>query len=370
MMAMAKSFSDHLSNPLQATPSDPTNNVYNHMYLEAKQRPMVVVSSDDELGVWAAKERYQQQVKSVTNAVQDRLKQFSTPKYVDLDKDMSDDELAHPFHENTIKKIGFRNIEIEEAFLRFEDARVEESRGQQLGDDEATSEQDHVIMDEPEEDDCPFEDDEMSFKNEPLNEPLPYTPQSPFSSPQSSRPPSPDESKTLSSRSAEEQAEIQHEMNALDKAVPQLRGQYQLLDRLGTGTFSSVYKAIDLLYDDWDNRPWLGNHPPESTAYYQSAGPTYKGRGGRGPKRRSTNASGDVDIDMEPEGTMYVAVKRIYTTSGPDRIKNELSILETCRGCRHTSQIITAFRHHDQVVIVLPYQRNMDFRVRGHGPVY
>jgi cell division control protein 7 len=169
------------------------------------------------------------------------------------------------------------------------------------------------------------------------------------------------------SRSVEEQTEIQREMAVLYKAVPKLKGQYQLLDRLGTGTFSSVYKAIDLLYDDWDNQPWLGNHPPESTAYYQSSGPAYKGRGGRGPKRRSADSSGDVDMEADSnpkDGNVYVAVKRIYTTSGPERIKNELSILETCRGCRHASQIITAFRNYDQVVIVLPYQRNMDFRVR------
>ncbi|KAF8180184.1 kinase-like protein [Pholiota molesta] len=149
---------------------------------------------------------------------------------------------------------------------------------------------------------------------------------------------------TIKARPVEEQLEIQQEIEQLYDSVPEILDEYELIDRLGTGTFSSVYKAVDLRYNAWDNQPWLGHHPPESTAYYQSAGPGYKGRGGR--------ASGNV----------YVAIKRIYTTSGPERIRNELSIMEACRGCRHTSQIITAFRNEDQVVIVLPYQRNMDFR--------
>ncbi|KAF8165844.1 kinase-like domain-containing protein [Crassisporium funariophilum] len=76
---------------------------------------------------------------------------------------------------------------------------------------------------------------------------------------------------------------------------------------------------------------------------------------------------GDTEMGVEEEaaeggGKVYVAIKRIYTTSGPERIRNELAIMESCRGCRHISQIITAYRHLDQVVIVLPYQKNMDFR--------
>ena len=372
---MAKAFSDHTSNPLQASASDPINNDYLYIYNQAKQLApsSTALSSEDELAVWSQQETYQEHVKSVT--AQDRFNQFSTPKHAD--EDMSEDELAFPNNHTTIdprNQFAFRIKANEKAFLAFEDTKLEDLLEDKPADDEDTVEQDeHIIMDDSGEhddhndlDDYSVEDDEMSFKNGPFPEPSRFSPLSPFSSPQSSRPSSPDESRTLYSRSTEEQAEIQQEITTLYKAVPQLKGQYQLLDRLGTGTFSSVYKAIDLLYDDWENRPWLGNHPPESTAYYQSSGPTYKGRGGRGPKQSDV----DIDMDAVPNtnpskvGAVYVAIKRIYTTSGPDRIRNELSILEACRGCRHASQIITAFRCSDQVVIVLAYQRNMDFRVR------
>lgn len=100
-----------------------------------------------------------------------------------------------------------------------------------------------------------------------------------------------------------------------------------------SGTFSSVYKAIDLRYDEWDNTPWLGvpedGWPPEYTS------------------RRKP----------------LVAIKRIYATSMPERIRNEISMLEDLRGCRNISQLITAFREEDQVVVVMPYHKSADFRV-------
>ncbi|KAL0070243.1 Cell division control protein 7 [Marasmius tenuissimus] len=147
-----------------------------------------------------------------------------------------------------------------------------------------------------------------------------------------------DEESSLLTKPPEEQQEILAEIKELEKAVGfQLTDDYKLVDRLGTGTFSSVYKAVDLHYSKWDNNPWRGHHPPSSSAYYQSA-------------PRSTHSR------------VFVAIKRIYVTSSPERIRNEISILEECRSCRHVSQLITAFRERDQVVVVMPYQRNDDFR--------
>jgi cell division control protein 7 len=148
-----------------------------------------------------------------------------------------------------------------------------------------------------------------------------------------------DEEHTLLLKSREERDEIEEEIADLESAVPLLTADYKIIDRLGTGTFSSVYKAIDLGYHTrWDNIPWHGHHPSSSSAYYQTV--------------------------RKPEGCqVYVAVKRIYVTSNPERIRNEIAIMEDCRGCRHVSQLITAFRHADQVVAIMPYHRNDDFRV-------
>ncbi|KAF8213218.1 kinase-like protein [Mycena galopus ATCC 62051] len=147
-----------------------------------------------------------------------------------------------------------------------------------------------------------------------------------------------DEEFSIMKKSPEDRHEIEGEIAELEAVMPSLSDDYRLVDRLGTGTFSSVYKALDLGYHDkWDNTPWLGCHPPSSSAHYQSV--------------------------PHPAGTkVFVAIKRIYVTSNPERIRNEIAILADCRGCRHVSQLITAFRHEDQVVAIMPYHRNEDFR--------
>ena len=148
-----------------------------------------------------------------------------------------------------------------------------------------------------------------------------------------------DDEYSLYLRPREEQEEILAEINDLSDAVTAITPDYKLVDRLGTGTFSSVYKALDLGYHrKWDNAAWHGHHLPTSSAYYQSAA-------------------------RPPDSKVFVAVKRIYVTSNPERIRNEIAIMEDCRGARHVSQLITAFRQEDQVVAIMPYHRNSDFRV-------
>jgi cell division control protein 7 len=58
-----------------------------------------------------------------------------------------------------------------------------------------------------------------------------------------------------------------------------------------------------------------------------------------------------------------VALKKIYVTSSPHRILNELELLHELRHCEFICPLLTAFRHHDQVVAVLPYFKHLDFRL-------
>ncbi|EJU06597.1 kinase-like protein [Dacryopinax primogenitus] len=140
-------------------------------------------------------------------------------------------------------------------------------------------------------------------------------------------------------RPPSEQAEILAEIEDVERTMPRLSEDYRLVDRLGEGTFSSVYKAEDIKYDEHLNSYWLGYHPRWSSAYYQTLPPQKTSR-----------------------GKAYVAIKRIYVTSSPARIENELLIMEELRGCRHVAQLMTAFREEDQILAIMPFHRNQDFR--------
>ncbi|TKY89176.1 hypothetical protein EX895_001707 [Sporisorium graminicola] len=121
---------------------------------------------------------------------------------------------------------------------------------------------------------------------------------------------------------------LQEEIEDLENAIDGLSDYYRIVDRLGEGTFSSVYKAIDLQHFAFDNDDWIT----------------------RGP------------LDPLRKGVCHVALKKIYVTSSPQRIFNELSIMEDLRNADYVSYLITAFRSEDQIVAVMPYSRHSDFR--------
>jgi len=89
------------------------------------------------------------------------------------------------------------------------------------------------------------------------------------------------------------------------------------------------------------------------------------------PPLKSFASYSSMTIDGTSQGTeqvqrrrkpKYVAIKKIYVTSSPTRILNELELLHDLRNCPSVCPLITAFRSTDQVVAILPYFRHMDFR--------
>lgn len=125
-------------------------------------------------------------------------------------------------------------------------------------------------------------------------------------------------------------------MYDVEDAVPELEKTYRLVDRLGegasrlpcsflgsqrsrltpllTGTFSSVYKALDLRNSSFDNKLWLPSSANELVLH-------------EGKQKRKH---------------IYVAIKRIYVTSSPTRIENEISILEDLRFVLYPRLAVTA----------------------------
>ncbi|KAJ6111618.1 hypothetical protein N7523_007679 [Penicillium sp. IBT 18751x] len=141
---------------------------------------------------------------------------------------------------------------------------------------------------------------------------------------------------------------VREDMDKLEDTFPGISDRFRLINRIGEGTFSTVYKAEDLLYDhyrnDWDV---FGEAQQQETW----ASPPSKRRRVDGERGRRTQAR-------------FVALKKIYVTSSPIRIQNELELLHDLRGCRSVCPLITAFRFQDQVVAVLPYFPHTDFRIQ------
>jgi cell division control protein 7 len=157
---------------------------------------------------------------------------------------------------------------------------------------------------------------------------------------------------------------VVEDMKKLEESFKGISERYRLINRIGegtfspthfrilvltiAGTFSTVYKAEqlpqpgDLDEDDEE-------HSDNQSAYMAS-------------KRRKTGATTGVSTRSRPR-PQVVALKKIYVTSSPHRILNELELLHELRDSPYICPLLTAFRHLDQVVAVLPYFRHLDFRL-------
>lgn len=83
-------------------------------------------------------------------------------------------------------------------------------------------------------------------------------------------------------------------------------------------------------------------------------------------KRRKTSIASAITsqtLRTKRKSGRIVALKKIYVTSSPHRIANELELLHILRDAPYICPLLSAFRHLDQVVAVLPYFRHLDFRL-------
>ncbi|KAF2134380.1 cell cycle protein kinase-like protein [Dothidotthia symphoricarpi CBS 119687] len=126
---------------------------------------------------------------------------------------------------------------------------------------------------------------------------------------------------------------VADDMARFEETFVGINKRFRLINRIGEGTFSTVYKAEDLEYDKYGNTWDMDEHDDPKWATKR-------------PARRPH----------------YVAIKKIYVTSSPIRIFNELELLHDLRDSDSVCPLITAFRHLDQVVAVLPYFQHHDFR--------
>ncbi|KAH0543292.1 hypothetical protein FGG08_002355 [Glutinoglossum americanum] len=114
---------------------------------------------------------------------------------------------------------------------------------------------------------------------------------------------------------------VQEDIEKFKSTFKGIAQRFRLINRIGEGTFSTVYKAEDLLYDKHDNQ-WDMEHKDAS----KWAPPPLK-------RRRMGDDSIPASMQRQSQKPKYVAIKKIYVTSSPIRIQNELELLHDLRGC-------------------------------------
>jgi cell division control protein 7 len=139
---------------------------------------------------------------------------------------------------------------------------------------------------------------------------------------------------TISDEEEDVDEAVLDDIQRFEESFKNISQRYRLINRIGEGTFSTVYKAEDLLYDRYINA-W-----------------DYENDADHDPVNRPTR----------PVRAKYVAIKKIYVTSSPGRILNEIELLHDLRGSENVCPLITAFRDADQVIAILPYFQHKDFR--------
>ncbi|CAI5756408.1 unnamed protein product [Candida verbasci] len=123
--------------------------------------------------------------------------------------------------------------------------------------------------------------------------------------------------------------EVLEEMSKLETNFPTLSTDYRLIDKIGEGTFSTVYKAEALNGIKLNSEVW--NSPPL--------------------KKSKTSKKNPI-----------VALKQIYVTSSPNRIFNELNLLYMLTGNSRVAPLLDVLRYQDQILAILPYYHHYDFR--------
>ncbi|EEH07823.1 serine/threonine-protein kinase Hsk1 [Histoplasma capsulatum G186AR] len=157
----------------------------------------------------------------------------------------------------------------------------------------------------------------------------------------------------LSEASEQEEVDeaVAEDMRKLEGTFKGISSMYRLINRIGEGTFSTVYKAEDLLYDEYENE-WDWERKSDDQDHE------------RNRNLQSTDRHSSKSQRKAKRRPHYVALKKIYVTSSPSRIQNELELLNDLYGSRSVCPLVTAFRYQDQVVAVLPYFPHTDFRVQ------
>ncbi|KAI9886563.1 MAG: ATP-dependent DNA helicase chl1 [Watsoniomyces obsoletus] len=150
-------------------------------------------------------------------------------------------------------------------------------------------------------------------------------------------------------------AAVAEDMEKFKSSFRGLSRRYRLIKRIG-----EVYKAEDMHYQA-NNKPITDGKENQAEIDLPPA-KRLRSSDPLSLKATVTESTKKNTSTSTQKGYRYVAIKKIYVTSSPMRIQNELELLYEIRGCEDICPLLTAFRHEDQVIAILPYYRHYDFR--------
>ncbi|KAI8997593.1 kinase-like domain-containing protein [Pilobolus umbonatus] len=145
-------------------------------------------------------------------------------------------------------------------------------------------------------------------------------------------------------RNTREDGRSRREFEYLRTSVKGLNKYYRLTQKIGEGTFSTVYKATDTRRDLYENKHWEDDLFLTASCLAE---------------QQDRYISKQI---LSKSMSQFVAVKHIYSTSSPLRIAKEIQLLELLRGRPCISPLITAFREHKDIFLIMPYIQHDDFK--------
>ncbi|CAG8624658.1 18114_t:CDS:2 [Acaulospora morrowiae] len=144
----------------------------------------------------------------------------------------------------------------------------------------------------------------------------------------------------------EKQIALRKEIDELLKNFPEFDGKFDVIERVGNGSFGSVYRARNL--------------------EHKAAGRADSAYGSRSPSPSLVDTKAHGKKRKFEEGPQksykYVAIKKIIAISSVHRIKNEISVLKELRGHENIIQILSAHRYEDEVLVITPHIEHDEFK--------
>ncbi|KNE56946.1 CDC7 protein kinase [Allomyces macrogynus ATCC 38327] len=133
-------------------------------------------------------------------------------------------------------------------------------------------------------------------------------------------PTAPAASKSEDRKRSSRRLQALHECVKIFETWPEIYTKYRIVGKIGEGTFSTVFKAVDLERDQY------------------------------------------LPVGVTKTALPYMALKNIFPTSSANRIVNEVDILAQLRGHPNVVSLTTVLRNDELVLLIMPYFEHLDVK--------